>query len=89
MRYQEISVLPHGRPLEIPRGRRVSKAQVLKTECMKPNWKFYERWGGGGRGLNPKKKPSLGGEGGMGIFWNNIITMCKDFIVFNEHFLHV
>ena len=56
-----IHTHPHGRSLEIPRGREVLKAKVL--EVLYEN--KLEFLGGGGV---QNKKPSM--EGSMDIFWN-------------------
>ena len=57
---------PHGRSLEIPRGRGVLKAKILEA---KYEAKLEFNGGGGGWGVQ-NKKTSVGGVHGLDIFWN-------------------
>ena len=53
---------PHGRSLEIPRGRGGLKSQNFRSKVLKLNWNFL-----GGQGVQ-NKKPSGGGGGGVWIY---------------------
>ena len=67
---------PHGRSLEIPRGRGVLSAKILEAMYEdKPEFP-------GGRG-NAKQKTFRGGS--MDFFWNCTISIEEDF----GHMLHV
>ena len=63
MLFQEKNPCPHGRCLEITKGKGVFKAKLLKGKY-EAKLDFPARWGkGGGGGSNPKN-PSMGGGGG-------------------------
>ena len=68
VQFQKKSIPMHpmeGQVPEIPRGREVLEAKILEAKhSMKQNWNF---WGEGGY---KTKKPSVGGGGGIDIFWN-------------------
>ena len=61
MLFQEKNPCPHGRLLEITKGKGVFKAKLLKGKY-EAKLDFPARWGKGGGGSNPKN-PSMGGGG--------------------------
>ena len=69
-----VSIFPHGRLLEIPKGRGVFRTKLLKEYTIKLI--FPERFflGGRGGGVQTKpKQPSMGeGRVWILIFWKNI-----------------